>query len=244
MVDDLCQQQNPLMPFSAATVIYDWTAISMYTGHCLSEWAQHDHVTTLANKVALTPDGDPITFMIHDHGRHPLHLSHALAHIPDIVTATIHWHQQKNKCKDKKKFLVCTPVALVLCAISALTCIIQQWLDLHLPPTYPLALFTNGLPTGTITFIQAQHITTAFWASAQCVYAIVNESALKQWMTHSSRIGACVCLHAAGINTETIQHTSIGSPWPSNNIFGTSLPLPITAQSQSALSTPTALTSY
>ena len=26
-------------------------------------------------------------------------------------------------------------------------------------------------------------------------------------MTHSSRIGTCVCLHAAGIDAETIQHT-------------------------------------
>ena len=37
MVNDLCQQQNPLMLFSATTVIYDWTGISMYTCHHLSE---------------------------------------------------------------------------------------------------------------------------------------------------------------------------------------------------------------
>ena len=67
----------------------------MYSGHHLSEWAQHDHVTTLA-KVALTPDGDPVAFTIHNivfhsHGCHPLQLSHALTHIPDIVTTTICW---------------------------------------------------------------------------------------------------------------------------------------------------------
>ena len=73
MVEDLCHQQDPLAPFGTATIIYDWTVIGMYTGHRLSEWAQHDHVTTLA-KVALNDDGDPIAFTIHDivfygHGR-------------------------------------------------------------------------------------------------------------------------------------------------------------------------------
>ena len=101
----------------------------MYTGHHLSEWAQHDHVTTLA-KVALTPDGYPVTFTIHDiviygHGCHPLQLSRALTHILDIITATICWCQQKNKCKGEKKFLIRAPKAPVLCAISALTRIIQ-----------------------------------------------------------------------------------------------------------------------
>ena len=172
MVEDLHQQQNPLTPFSIATIIYDWTIIGMYTSHHLSKWAQHDNVTSLAN-IALTPDGNPIAFTIHNiiffsQGHHQLQHSYALTHLTSIITATICWHQQKNKCKGEKKFLVPAPDSPVLCTILAPTHIVQCWLDLNLPTSYPLAIFTTtGLPTGSVTFIQAQHITSAFWASAQ-----------------------------------------------------------------------------
>jgi hypothetical protein len=113
MVHDLHQQQDALTPFGLATVIYDWTVVGMYIGTRLSEWAQQDGVTSLP-QVALTDDGDPIAFTIHDVaffglGRRQLQLSYALTHLTEIITATIRWRTQKNKRKGEKKTLVRAP---------------------------------------------------------------------------------------------------------------------------------------
>ena len=91
MVHDLHRQQDPLTPFSLASVIYDWTVLSMYIGPHLSEWAQQDGVTTV-QRIEL--DGDPIVFTIHDVaffglGLRQLHFAYALANLADIVMATI-----------------------------------------------------------------------------------------------------------------------------------------------------------
>jgi hypothetical protein len=211
MVHDLHQQQDALTPFGLATVIYDWTVVGMYIGTRLSEWAQQDGVTSLP-QVALTDDGDPIAFTIHDVaffglGRRQLQLSYALTHLTEIITATIRWRTQKNKRKGEKKTLVRAPSYPIMCAVSALTRITRRWLAFSLPDSYPLAVFTTtGLPTGPITFVCAKHITAAFRASAQRVYAITDLDALARWTSHSLRVGACVGLHAAGIEAESIQH--------------------------------------
>ena len=95
MVHDLHQQQDTLALFSLTAAIYNWTVVGMYIGTHLSEWAQHNGITSI-QQIALTDDGNPITFTIHDvaffgPGHRQLQLSYALAHLADIVTATIHW---------------------------------------------------------------------------------------------------------------------------------------------------------
>ena len=93
MVHDLHRQQDPLTPFSLASVIYDWTVLSMYIGPHLSEWAQQDGVTTV-QRIELTEDGDPVAFTIHDVaffglGHCRLHLAYPLTNLTDVVMATI-----------------------------------------------------------------------------------------------------------------------------------------------------------
>ena len=111
MVHDLHQQQDTLALFSLAAAIYNWTVVSMYIGTRLSEWAQHDGITSIW-QVALTNNGDPITFTIHDIAFSgpsccQPQLSYALTHLAAIVMAIIHWRDQKNKWKGgEKKILV------------------------------------------------------------------------------------------------------------------------------------------
>ena len=94
-----------------------------------------------------------------------------------------------------------------MCAVSALVCITQCWLDLHLPNSYPLTVITTtGLPTSPITFVCTKHIPAAFRNSAQHIYVIADIDALARWMSHSLQVGTCVGLHAASIEAETIQH--------------------------------------
>ena len=124
MVHDLYQQQDTLAPFGLATIIYDWTVVSMYIGTRLSEWAQHDGITSL-RQIDLTDDGDPVAVTIHNitffgPGRHHMHLTYALAHLLEIITATVCWCTQKNKRKGEKKTLVRAPTHPVMCAVSAL----------------------------------------------------------------------------------------------------------------------------
>ena len=110
MVHDLHQQQDTLALFSLAAAIYDWTVVSMYIGTHLSKWAQHDGITSIW-QVALTDDSNPITFTIHNvaffgPGCCQLQFSYALAHLVDIIMATICWQVQKNKQKGEKKILI------------------------------------------------------------------------------------------------------------------------------------------
>jgi hypothetical protein len=133
-----------------------------------------------------------------------------LAHF--IQQVDVWWHYQKNGSKNEKKTFVhldCMrhdQAAPTLCSVSAWVRIIQCWADLKLDNEHPLAIFTgNGLASGNIEFICPEPINTALHDAAKAVYNVMDPAALARFSSHSIHVGACVALHAAGVQQQDIK---------------------------------------
>jgi hypothetical protein len=110
--------------------------------------------------------------------------------------------------KEKKTFVHITGSNCSLCAVSAWLRIIQRWADLHLGPTHPLAIFSNnGTASGPPKFIWSAHINATLQYMAKAVYHITDPAAIARFTLHSVQVGACVALHAAGLQQMDIKFT-------------------------------------
>jgi integrase len=205
-----CSLQLP--PHSVITVMYQWQVISIYAGPRPSEWAQPAHVRTFSQVLTNPFDGLPRAFILDDveyftANRRRIIRPAALEAPLTVQQIDIRWRWQKNGTRNQKKTFVRIPGDPLLCAVSAWLRISQRYLDLRVPPSYPLAIFTDtGLLTGTVDFIRPVHIETALRQAAQQVYNITDPADLAKFTSHSFRVGACCALHAAGVSTMDIQY--------------------------------------
>jgi hypothetical protein len=200
----------------------DGETTGIYSGFCLSEWAQKDHVHRL-DQVKLTINGEPTAFLIedltfkHENGRH-MTLFKALERPYLVHQVIVCWRFQKNGTKKEKKTFV--PIRggdRSLCAISAWLRIVQQWVDLHLGPNHPLAVFSdNGTASSKPQFIRSTHINAILQFAARAVYHITDPMAIARFTSHSIRVGACVALHAAGLQQQDIKFTL---HWKSDSFY-------------------------
>jgi hypothetical protein len=228
LTTDMIQYQKlqclPSNPHSVDQVMYDWEVCGIYAGFRLSEWAQEDHVRH-RDQVKIAIDGNPMAFLISDlefYGENRRRMSRADAlHRPYLVqTVDVRWRFQKNGTKNEKKTFVRIGSgrgASTLCAASAWLRIVQRWVDLKLDDLHPLAVFTDtGLATGKVDFIRPNHINAALRAAATAVYNVTDTMALTRFSSHSIRVGACVALHAAGLQQQEIK---FALRWKSDSFY-------------------------
>jgi hypothetical protein len=215
-------------PHSEASAMYDWEVFGIYASNCLTKWAQCD-----GTDIILNIDESPKAFLISDiefFGKnwHRCSLQFALQHPHLIHTATVTWCFQKNGKSGKKKTFIHAFDNQVLCAVSTLLCITQHWVDLKLPPAHPLAVFTaDGKITGSVQFICESNINAVLQSAAKNVYNITKQEELSCFTSHSTRVGTCVALYAAGIDSLDIKHTL---HWKSDSFLTYLQNLPCQAQ--------------
>jgi hypothetical protein len=215
-------------PHSEASAMYDWEVFGIYAGNRLTEWAQRD-----STDIVLNIDESPKAFIISDieffgENRRRCSLQFALQHPRLIHTATVTWRFQKNGENGEKKTFVRAFDNPVLCAVSALLRIAQRWLDLKLPPMHPLAVYTaDGKSNGRVQLIRESNINAALQSAAKTVYNITKQEELSRFTSHSIRVGACVALHAAGIDPLDIKHAL---RWKSDSFLTYLRNLPCQAQ--------------
>ena len=215
----LCHNSTP---HSLEQAMYDWETTGIYGGFRLSEWAQEDHVQRL-DQVKLAIDGEPTAFLIDDlefkgeNGRH-MTRNEALARPHLVHQVIVCWRFQKNGTKkEKKTFVRITSGDRSLCAVSAWLRIVQRWTDLHLSSNHPLAIFSdNGTVSGKPEFIRSAHINTTLQHAATAVYHITDPAAIARFTSHSIRVGACVALHAAGVQQQDIK---FALRWKSDSFY-------------------------
>jgi hypothetical protein len=202
--------------------MYDWETTGIYAGFRLSEWAQDDHVARL-DQVKCAIDGEPTAFLIDDlefrkeNGRH-MSRSEALQHPRMVRQVLVRWRFQKNGTKgEKKTFVRISSGDFSLCAVSAWLRIVRRWADLGLGNKHPLAVFSDdGLAAGNVQFIQSHHINETLQHAAKLVYNITDPAALARFTSHSIRVGACVALHAAGVQQQDIK---FALRWKSDSFY-------------------------
>jgi hypothetical protein len=116
----------------------------------------------------------------------------------------------------------------VLCAVSALLCIAQRWVDLKLPPMHPLVVYTaDGKSNGRVQLICESNINAALQSAAKTMYNITKQQELSHFTSHSIRVGTCIALHVAGIDPLNIKHAL---RWKSDSFLTYLRNLPCQAQ--------------
>jgi hypothetical protein len=227
MIHFQSRQCLPSTPHSLDQALYDWEVCGIYAGFRLSEWAQDNHVRHLG-QVKLAIDGEPTAFLIGDlefykENRRHMSLSEALCRPWLVRSIDVQWRYQKNGNKKEKKTFVRVGRSgphlktHTLCSVSAWLRIVQRWADLKLSLLHPLAVFTDsGLASGKLDFIRPSHINNALRCAATAVYNITDPQALRRFSSHSIRVGACVALHAAGVQQQDIK---FALRWKSDSFY-------------------------
>jgi hypothetical protein len=227
LTTDMVQFQKtltcPSKPHSLEQALYDWWVCGIYAGFRKSEWAQDEHVR-FRHQVKLTIDDQPVAFLIDDleffgENRRRMTLAYALRFPHLVQQIDLRWRFQKNGNKNEKKTFVRIGRghSATLCAVSAFMRIAQRWLELNLPRDHPLAVFTNdGTASGTPDFIRSPHINDALRNAARVVYNVTAAADLARFSSHSIRVGACVALHAAGIQQQDIK---FALRWKSDSFY-------------------------
>jgi hypothetical protein len=215
----LCHDSTP---HSQEQSMRDWFTNGMYGGFRLSEWAQEEHVLH-RNQVKLAIDGEPTAFLISDlefkgeNGRH-MTRAEALRRPYLVKQITVRWRYQKNGNKNEKKtFVRITGGDTTLCAVSAWLRIVKRWADLGLDDLHPLAVFSDtGTASGNPVLINAKHINHSLQTAAKAVYNLTDPEAIGRFTSHSIRVGACVALHAAGVQFKEIK---FALRWKSDSFY-------------------------
>jgi hypothetical protein len=202
--------------------MFDWWVTGIYAGFRLTEWAQTEHVHRL-DQVKVTIDGNPAAFLIDDvefKGENGWHMTRLDAlRCPYLDRqVTVCWRYQKNGTKNKKKtFVHITSGDASLCAVTAWMRIIQRWSDLKLGPKHPLAVISDtGNAFGKAKFICSDHIKSSLQTAATAVYNLTDAAAISRFTSHSIRVGACVALHAAGVQQLDIK---FALRWKSDSFY-------------------------
>jgi len=213
---------RPSTPHSLEQALYDWETTGIYGGFRLTEWAQKENVRRF-DQIKLTIDGEPAAFMITDlefkgENNRRMSRAEALAHPFLVKQVIVRWRYQKNGTKNEKKtFVRISGGDSTLCAVSAWMRIVQRWAALNLPETYPLAVFTDtGTSAGAVEFITATHINDTLRRAATAVYNVTSKADLARFSSHSIRVGACVALHAAGVQQQDIK---FALRWKSDSFY-------------------------
>jgi hypothetical protein len=215
-------------PHSEASAMYDWEVFGIYASNRLTKWAQRD-----GTDIVLNINDSPKAFILSDieffsKNRRRCSLQFPLQHSRLIHTATVTWHFHKNGENGEKKTFVRAFDNPVLCAVSALLRITQRWVDLKLSPVHPLAIYTaDGKSNGRVQLICESNINAVLQSAAKTVYNITIQEELSCFTSHSIRVGACVALHAAGINPLDIKHAL---RWKSDSFLTFLQNLPCQAQ--------------
>ena len=131
----------------------------------------------------------------------------ALANPATVVSADLKWEFQKNGDNGDERTFVRESTHVSLCCISALLRVVKRHRALNLPTDHPLAVHSSdGTTSGEVRLIRERQITTALRQAATAAHKLTDAKEIQRFSSHSIRVGACVALHAAGINIHDIMY--------------------------------------
>ncbi len=210
MLEYLLKKYISCAPHGFTAAIKNRFTLGLYIGPRQAEWAQQDGVKTL-EQTEKNIDGTHKSFIVTDfkffgpNRRRMTHLD-AIANPEKVHSVDIKWRFQKNGKNGQEKTVTCNLQDPAVCGVHAAIAIIERAILLNLPTDHPLAAYTEGgAHLGKLRFITANQIAFTLQEIAKEWYDITDKRELSLYSSHSLRVGACVALHAAGLDALSIQ---------------------------------------
>ena len=189
----------------------DWFGLGLYLGFRLQEWAQDDEHRALTNPAkALNNTLRALTLgdiKFFDSRGRPVPVETFLADRDSVSYVLIIFSWQKNLNLGEERRLDSNSHSPDRCGVTALHSILVRFNQLVgiSNTTTPLAVYQR--PTGDSLFIHSKVITQTLRRVAKITYSLTEAELHKHYSfsSHSLRVGACVLLHAAGVNAIRIK---------------------------------------
>jgi len=210
MLECLLKKYIHCAPHGFTAAIKNWFILGLYIGPRQAEWAQQDGVKS-PETCDKNIDGTNKAFIVTDmkcfgpNRRRMTHLD-AVTTRAHVQTVDIKWRFQKNGNNGQEKTITCNRQDPAVCGVNAALDILERAMLLNLPDDHPLAVYADdGAHTGTVRFIQAHQIAFTLQEVAKEWHGITDKRELSLCSSHSLRVGACVALHAAGLDAMSIK---------------------------------------
>jgi hypothetical protein len=193
-------------------VLLDWFTVMLAAGGRRGEWAQPKHKAALSSP-ALNERGDPQAFCLGDiqflgAGRRRLTHDYALSRPDDVALVNVRWRTQKNGDHGQIILFARNSTNQHLDLGAAWLRIIDRFLRLLGPRTdTPLGIYSDPTSASPL-FITHEAIQDVMRQLAIDVYGldpIKDATAIRLWVAHSLRVGACIILQAMGFLPHEIQ---------------------------------------
>ena len=213
MMDTLYHLIDPDDPDSLYSCCYNWFICGLYGGFRLSEWAQPTH--TELDRPQIDPAGEPIAFCLSDvefrlEGNRLISLRQALLLPTDrLRRCRLRFSHQKNGRHGEVRSFSSNDAKPRICFIRNFLTIVRRFVRLvGWRFDVPLAIFCPA--GGSPQPITASFITQVLQETAAITYDLsptnpTHQKHLRQWSSHSLRVGACVILHSQGFSTTQIK---------------------------------------
>ena len=196
---------------SLSAALADWATMGINLGLRKSEWCQEQHEKGPGG-VKRAPDATPLAMIgddgvfYDDHNRRITGDVDSIPGIPKKLKQTFRW--QKNGQNGEMKTLLRNDEEPHKCPCRAWKRILQRAKRLGVPPGHPVAVFAQKSKrnlASTFKLVVDKDVEKSLRNTARDVYNITSKKDLQRFSCHSYRVGACVQLHAAGIDPEDIK---------------------------------------
>ena len=194
-------------PHHLYVTIADWLIMGLQSGFRKSEWAQDLALLRKTKDVQRNVDGTAKVFIRKDLTfRGPGERRITRLTMTSLATAVLvgtTWRYQKNGDNGQEMTYVNDTENPRHCYVSAANRIVKRAWALHIPEDMPLGVYcTYRTHKRSRVVKDAVHfddssINKVLREAASEVYNITDPKELKKFTAHSSRVGACVILHAA-----------------------------------------------
>ena len=199
MTDYLERRASEADPDSITAVVWDWYALSRYTGFRIAEFGQRTqdkadyHETRAGKKVLKAFNFSDFTFR--DDKRRLIKDIRKIKNTDKIAQLFVRWRIQKNRRNGEKINLYRDEVNVSLCPVRAGIRIVLRAHRLKVTEDEPIAVYVNK--KGLRKYVTGSKIAEHFREAATEVHGITDKKELSLYSAHSMRVTAAVLLHQA-----------------------------------------------
>ena len=203
-------QHDPDGQDGMINALINWSVINEYAGCRLGEWAQNKKdadKNTFARWI--NEDNSSCAFIFTDmefykSGRTRVdNKKDTIINSRSVQEFSLRWRFQKNKDNGAKLFYKENKYNPARCPKEHALKIRRRAQRLNVKRGHPIGVYKDS--AGQMRYINEEEIKAWLQAAARAVYGITDPQQLKLWSAHSYRVGACVTLHIAKVDADTIK---------------------------------------
>ena len=210
MLDWMMEQEDPNGPDGLVSALKNWSVINSYAGNRLGEWAQEYSDTRRGTFSRWTDiDNSARAFIFKDlvfFKEGMIRTDNSRSKIikeTDVAVTGLVYRFQKNQNNGQMLKYKANKKNPQQCMCNNALAVRRRAQRLRVKKGVPIAVFRDS--KGKTCFINNKHIEKWLQSAARAVYKITDPKELALWSAHSYRVGACVQLHIARVDADTIK---------------------------------------